>query len=288
MSKAVIVKLESAGDGVGPFNVTDNTGTLLATSVPKHYLIDGQVYMDVNDAAEFIVLTSVGKCKTVKSIPIQQLTNAQINAIQYTPINTTSIWRHLTDVINYNKYYGYIYPYVIEYPLSYEFRDEILQNVKDYTKAFEYLPIADGVFNDNAVIQTNKYFNKAILYNGQQCTGLLNLVPKPKNNLAAYMAYPLYFNDSKSILVTKSDNFYQYNTFWSIVKNKSLPLFSTTCESLSIDKELNLSNLDYTIRSFKKEPLRAKDVKIRHILDNSSTVHLVSQFIIAPSQVSYK
>jgi hypothetical protein len=288
MSKAVIVKLESAGDGVGPFNVTDNTGTLLATSVPKHYLIDGQVYMNVNDAAEFIVLTSVGKCKTVKSIPIQQLTNAQINAIQYTPTNTTSIWRHLTDVINYNKYYGYVYPYVIEYPLSYEFRDEILQNVKDYTKAFEYLPVVDGVFNENAVIQTNKYFNKAILYNGQQCTGLLNLVPKPKNNLAAYMAYPLYFSDSKSILVTKSDNFYQYNTFWSIVKNKSLPLFGTTCESLSIDKELNLSNLDYTIRSFKKEPLRAKDVKIRHILDNSSTIHLVSQFILSNSQISYK
>jgi hypothetical protein len=288
MPKAVIVKLESAGDGVGPFTVTDNTGTFLAANVTKNQLISGQVYMNVNDNALFIVLTSTGKCRTVKSIPIQQLTNAQINAIQYTPTNVTSIWRHLTDVINYNKYYGFVYPYVIEYPLSYEFRDEILQNVKDYTKAYEYLPIPDGVFNDNAVIQTNKYFNKAILYNGQQCTGLLNLVPKPKNNLAAYMAYPLYFSDSKSILVTKSDNFYQYNTFWSILKNINQPMFGTTCESLSVDKELNLSNLDYSTRSFKKEPLRAKDVKIRHILDNSSKVHLVSQFIIAPSQISYK
>ncbi len=288
MPKTVIVKLESAGDGVGPFDVRDNIGTFLGGGVTKQQLILGVIYNNVSDAATKIVLSSIGKCKTVKSIDIQYLTNAQINNIVFTPTNTTSLWRHLTDVINYNKFYGNVEPYIIEYPIAYQVQDEILQNIVDYTKAYEYLPIPDGVFNDNAVIQTNKYFNKAILYNGQQCTGLLNLVPKPQNNLAAYMAYPLYFNDSKSILVTKSDNFYQYNTFWSILKNPNQPMFGTTCQSLSIDKELNLSNLDYTTRSFNKAPLRAKDLKVRHILDNSSTVHLVSQFILAPSQISYK
>jgi len=47
-------------------------------------------------------------------------------------------------------------------------------------------------------------------------------------------------------------------------------------------------NMDYGKRSFKKEPLRAKDLKVRHILDNSSQAHIVSQFIIAPAQISYK
>ena len=46
--------------------------------------------------------------------------------------------------------------------------------------------------------------------------------------------------------------------------------------------------MDYGKRSYKKEPLRAKDLKVRHILDNSSTAHIVSQFIVAPSQISYK
>ena len=145
------------------------------------------------------------------------------------------------------------------------------------------------MFNDNAQIQTDdQYFNKAILYNGQQCTGVLNLVPKPTHNLQAYNSYPQYNTDSKTIIFTKSDNFYQYNTFWSIVKNKSLTLFNTSCESLSIDKVLNQSNMDYTTRSFNKEPLRAKSLKIRHILDNKSDAHLVSQFILAESQISYK
>jgi hypothetical protein len=199
------------------------------------------------------------------------------------------LWRHLTDTKLTNNYYGNIEPYVIEYPFYYQFQDEILQNVKDFTRAYKYLPIPDGVFNENAKIETNnQYFNKVIIYNGQQCTGLLELVPKPMNNLAAYNSYPIYNTDSKTITYTKSDSFYQYNTFWNVVVNKAQPLFRTSCESLSIDKVLNQSNMDYGVRSFNKDTMRAKGVLIRHILDDTSDAHLVSQFVIAPSQISYK
>jgi hypothetical protein len=44
----------------------------------------------------------------------------------------------------------------------------------------------------------------------------------------------------------------------------------------------------YTTRSFLKQPLRAKDLKVRMILDNRSDVHLVSQFLTQDSQISYK
>ena len=189
----------------------------------------------------------------------------------------------------YNNFYGCIHPYIIEYPFSYQYYDEIVQNVKDYTKAYTYLPIPDGVFNNNIKVETDKeYFNKAILYNGQQCTGILELEPKPSHDLKSYMSYPKLKSDRKAITFTKSDNFYQYNTFWSVLKNKQIPAFKTSCESLSIDKTINQSNMDYSSRSFKKEPLRAKELKVRHILDNKSDIHLVSQFIVAPAQISYK
>ncbi len=157
-------------------------------------------------------------------------------------------------------------------------------------KSFTYaLATRRGVFDDNRKIQLdNAWFNKAVLYNDQQSSGLLELVAKPMNNLKEYMKYPVYNAESKTITYTKSDNFYQYNTFWSLVKYKQEPLFVRTCESLSIDKVVNQANMDYGKRSFKKEPLRAKELKVRHILDNSSETHLVSQFIITPSQISYK
>jgi hypothetical protein len=289
MPKSVFIKFEVLGDRVtGPFDITDNLGNVLAANVAKTTLVTGATYT-VADNASTITVSSDAGCSGSTTVFIDYLLQSTIDAIVTTYRNTGSLWKHLTDVTTYNKYYGKIEPYIIEYPFTYKYHDEILQNVKDFTSAYKYFPISDGVFNDNAKIQTDdQYFNKAILYNGQQCSGILNLVPKPMRNLQAYNSYPQYGTDSKTIIFTKSDSFYQYNTFWSIVKNKSLPLFNTSCESLSIDKVLNQSNMDYGVRSFRKDPLRAKSLLIRHILDNKSDAHLVSQFIIAPSQVSYK
>lgn len=289
MSKTIIIRLTTAGNRTGPFDILDNLGTVLGVAITKSNLIDGYSVV-VSDAVTGFVITSTGKCSTVIDIPITNMTLPEIANITYTPSNTASIWRHLTNTLIYNKFYGNIEPYIIEYPFFYQYHDEILQNVKDYTRAYKYLPIPDGVFNDNAKIETNdQYFNKAILYNGQQCSGLLRLVPKPMHNLNAYLKYPIYNDDSKTITYTKSDSFYQYNTFWSLIKDKSVPLFYTSCyETLSIDKTLNQANMDYGKRSFKKEPLRAKGLYVRHILDDRSDAHLVSQFILTPSEISYK
>jgi hypothetical protein len=288
MSKTVIIKLEKAGNRTGPFTISDNYGNVLGTNITKQDLIDGVSYT-IADEVSVIVLQSTGKCKTVKTLPIVELDIVEIAAIQFTPQNTATMWKHLANTTIYNTYYGNIEPYVIEYPFAYQFQDEILQNVKDFSTVYKYLPIPDGVFNDNAKIQTDdQYFNKAIVYNGQQCSGMLELVPKPMNNMKAYMQYPMYNDNSKTITYTKSDNFYQYNNFWSVVKNKSLPLFVTGCESLSVDKVLNQVNMDYSTRSFKKDTIRAKGLLIRHILDNKSDAHIISHFIIAPAQISYK
>jgi hypothetical protein len=289
MSKTVIVRLRSTGYNItGPFKVSDNLGNVLSASIPETDLYIGESFTVV-DAATSIVLESLDNCEVVLSISIQELTYAQIYGPNVTSGNTGSLWRHLTNTLINNKYYDKIEPYIIEYPFAYQYHDEILQNVKDYTRAYRYLPIPDGVYNDNAKIQTdNQYFNKVIVYNGQQCSGMLELVKKPLNNLAAYNTYPIYNAESKTILYSKSDSFYQYNTFWNVVIDKEEPLFNITCESLSIDKALNQVNMDYGVRSFKKDPLRAKGLLVRHILDNTSDAHLVSQFVIAPSQISYK
>jgi len=289
MNKTIIIKLKAAGSRLSRFSIYDDRGNLLASDVPKSELISGLAVV-VDDSVNVIVIKAEGKncCGKSWNIPVTTIKQYQLAAIQYQEQNTASIWRHLTNPVIYNTYYGCTEPYVIEYPFAYQYYDEILQNVKDYTKAYKYLPNDDGVFNYNRRLAIDGYFNKAILYNDQQSTGVLELVAKPMNNLKEYLKYPIYNIDSKTITYTKSDNFYQYNTFWGLVKDKSLPLFTKSCESLSIDKLVNQLNMDYGKRSFKKEPLRAKDLKVRHILDNSSETHLVSQFIYTPAQISYK
>lgn len=289
MSKTIIIKLKKASPRVGPFTITDDQGNVLATGVTLQELIDGVAYT-VGDDVKVVTIQSTGKCKVTRNVSVENIvTPTQIVTTTFTISRNSCLWRHLKNPVIYNYFYGNIEPYIIEYPFAYQYQDEILQNVKDYTKAYRYLPDTDLVSDECDKVETDDaWFNKAILYNGQQCTGLLELVPKPLNNLSQYLKYPLYNTDSKTITFTKSDNFYQYNTFWSLLKNKSEPMFIRTCETLSIDKVLNQSNMDYGKRSFKKEPLRAKELKVRHILDNRFDAHLVSQFIVTPAQISYK
>jgi hypothetical protein len=288
MSKTITIKLTEVGPTAGPFSIFDQFGNVIAEGVSKKTLISGISYV-VNDNVTIITIRSTGKCKAEKSVNVKDITLQEYMNVTVIQTITGCVWTHLLNIEKYNTYYGNIEPYIIEYPFSYQNHDELLQNVVDYTKAYEYLPIPDGIFNINTRIETNdKWFNKAIIYNAQQSTGILELVAKPLNNLHAYLQYHKYNVDSKTILFTKSDNFYQYNTFWAAEKSSQVPLFNTSCESLSIDKIVNQENIDYGLRSFHKATLRAKDIKIRHILDNKSTTHLVSQFIIAPSQISYK
>jgi hypothetical protein len=288
MTKVITIKLIQTGPNAGPFTITDLFGNIIAENVSKKTLIEGISYI-VDVSVNSIILTSTGRCNVSITIPLESYDIIEYQNIKYTQSITGCLWRHLTNIEKYNEFYGHIEPYIIEYPFAYQFQDEILQNVKDYTKAYEYLPILDGVFNDNVRIETNnKWFNKAVLYNNQQSSGILELVAKPLNNLSSYMQYPIFNTDSKTITYTKSDSFYQYNTFWALQKSSQVPLFRVSCESLSIDKIVNQDNMDYGYRSFKKSPLRAKELRVRHILDNSSTTHLVSQFILSPSQISYK
>jgi len=290
MSKTILVKLKKAGNNATNFSIADNYGNILATNVSKEALIEGIAYI-VEDEVTVIILTYSGKdcCNKTLNIPVSTITKQEVADITFSTKNTSSMWSHLTDITKYNEYYGCIHSYIIEYPFAYQYLDEIVQNVKDYTKVYKYLPKETTSNDSNRKIQTNdKYFNKAILYNDQQSSGTLNLYPKPFRDMKAYLSYPKFNADSKDILVTKSDNFYQYNTFWNIVKDAEIPLFTSSCEGVFLDKEVNQDNMDYSTRAFRKATIRAKDLKVRQILDNSSSVNLVSQFIITPAQLSYK
>ena len=243
----------------------------------------------VDDNVNLVTIKSTGKCHFEKTFPVGTITEYDYQNTPLTIVQTGCIWRHIFNHTIYNNFYNHIQPYIIEYPFAYEYQDEIVQFVKDYSKVYKYFADPYGVSNDVSKIELDDaWFNKAVLYNGQQSTGVLVLVPKPINNLKSYMQYPIFNSDSKTITYTKVDNFYNYNTFWSIVKDKTQPLFTRTCESLSLDKVVNQINMDYGTRSFQKDTIRAKELRVRHCLDNRDDIKIVSQFIIAPAMISYR
>lgn len=193
-----------------------------------------------------------------------------------------ALWRHSTSITKFNSFYNSTHPYILEYPFAYKYNDEIVQNIKDYSKVMQYTEYEEFIETDDI------YFNKCILYNNQQSSGLLLLSPKPKNNLSLYNSYPKYNTDSKEILYTKSNNFYQLSTFWSTTISSKQPIWKKECSSLSIQKSLNQENCNYGKRSYNKAPLMAKDLKIRLILDDRDDVLIRSQFLTAPTIESKK
>jgi hypothetical protein len=196
--------------------------------------------------------------------------------------NNGTLWNHNTTHNTFNTYYGTIYPYIIEYPKAFPFQDQILQNVKEYTTAYKYTDYYTFVSPQDPV-----YFNKSIIYNDQKCSGVRNLIPKPERNLFATTRYPKYNPNSIDILVTKKNNFYNYDTFWDIVKDETKPIFIKSCDFSLSDKELNVSNMDYKHRDFRKYRIQGKDIKIRHILDNRNDIKLITNFIIFPTKTVF-
>ena len=287
-TKIINLKITSSSPNVGPFDITTDSDITVGSNVSLSDLIFGVSY-EVDSSVEVVTVTSKGDCEFSKNFNVVNIPNQEYITATYTPKRTGCLWTHLRNDTLYNYYYGDIAPYIIEYPFAYKYHDQILQNIKDYSKVYVYLPSVLGSFDSNSKIQVDdRYFNKAVLYNGQQSTGIIELVPKPMNDLSAYLQYPILNSDSKTITYAKTDSFYQYNTFWALQKDDQVPLFKTSCESKSIDKVVNQDNMNYGDLSFKKSQLRAKNVKVRHILDNSSITHIVSQFIVAPAQISYK
>lgn len=288
MAQLITIKLISSGTNIGPFEIWDDFGNLIITEVSTEELKHG-ITLSFNDNVLLIVIKSTGKIKVTKNFPIGTFDKLEYASTKFTDKGNSCLWQHSNTPLLYNNFYGNTEAYILEYPFSYNYLDEIVQNVQDYTKVYQYIDTFDGVFANYAKIELDDaWFNKAILYNGQQNSGMLTLVSKPINDLRATMKYPVLGTDTKEILFTKSDNFYQYNTFWSILKDVRTVQFVKDCSSLSTDKVLNQSNMDYTQLTHRKATIRAKDLKIRHILDNRSDIHLVSQFMIAPAQNSYR
>lgn len=288
MLKNVYIKLTKYGPNVGPFNIYDQWGNLIAENVTKKELVDGVGYL-LAEGVTMIKLVSVGDCPYEKTMPIVQMTDKEFFQTESVEVTTGCVWKHLEAPTVYNTYYGNIEPYMIEYPLAYEYFDQITQSVKDYSRVYRYLSNTEGVPSPVEKIEVDdEYFNKAWIYDGNQCSGLLELVKKPRRNLKDYMTYPIFNSDSKTITYTKSDGFYQYNTFWNLVKDKLSQLFIRSCESLSIDKELNQENMDYGKKSFTKTPIRGKEVRVRHILDDKGDLHIVSRIFFNSNQISYK
>jgi hypothetical protein len=167
-------------------------------------------------------------------------------------IKDNSIWKHNTACNQYCNYYGVNYPFEIEFQSSTVQNVTTLRSIEYQLECYIY---SDNCYDRYHVLDFN--FDEAVIYNSEQCSGLLKLDLVPKNNAPLIVQYPIITLNNIRILYSKVENKYRFNQFWDITKDRTAQETIFLTEPNGYVKNLNAANLDYS-----KYPTQHK--KFRH------------------------
>ena len=168
----------------------------------------------------------------------------------------SGIWKHNSRWDSYANYYGQDYPWEIEYPI-------VTPNNVTTLRSVEYTLDVYKFFNDgkdfNHILDEN--FDRAIVHNSEQMSGLLRLKIKGKNNPLDLVNYPQISPNGIDILYSKEENKFRFNQFWDITKDRGEftgnddPMWITKCSGYQ--RSINPDYVNYF-----KSPVEHK--KFRH------------------------
>jgi hypothetical protein len=202
------------------------------------------------------------------------LPNAYVSFIDhFQTVTQTGTWNHNLSPLTYQTYYNRFYPYILEYTVTTMPNTTVVnaitynQDVQKYYNRNDYYSL--GSYND----KNTPNFTKAIIYNKEQTSGLINLIPQLPNDARQKLLYPRVSRFGAEVLLSKRDNKNTFNGFWDSTNNKEnfQSLFSTKWDDLSadypIDKVVNPKAIITTTRLTGKQKIRAPFCKVRLIQD---------------------
>jgi len=155
------------------------------------------------------------------------------------------IWRHNDNCQSYCNFYGTDYPFEVEYAVVTPQVVNTLRSVEYFMEVYKY---DNNCYDRFHVLDFN--FDEAVVYNSEQCSGLLKLNISPKNNAPAIVTYPQINPNFIDILYSKVEQKYRFNQFWDITDDRGE--FNAIAERMIFNTEangyirnLNPNNLDY-------------------------------------------
>ena len=174
------------------------------------------------------------------------------------------IWKH-NKSYNYQKLNGIQRPFIIEYVNNADaIVTKITDAIKFYTEAFRYDE------NNNEMVSTNLItFNKAVLYNSRQCSGLLELRVKDQHLTNDYLQQQV--SDTRNtIQLDRNEKDWSFNSFRDIRTDYNQAIWSKNTNTIGeyIDKTLNTKSINVNKPWTDLEPFRDKYLIVRFIFDN--------------------
>jgi len=172
--------------------------------------------------------------------------------------NKSSLWLHNKNCQSFSNFYNKDYPFAATLPINNQINTQILNSIEFFAETFVY---NEDCINYHHVL--NETFDKALVYNTEQCSGFMNLKTKSKNNTYEKLLYNKKVLNSQGIYdvyLDKVEQKYRFNNFRDIVidRNTSIPIINFENNGYKFD--LNPLKIDYEL----KQPTQ----KFRHIHSN--------------------
>lgn len=156
-----------------------------------------------------------------------------------------SIWKHNNRCDSYCNFYGVDYPFEIEFTTVTPQQVNTLRSIEYFMEVYVY---ENNCYDRFHVLDFN--FDEAVIYNTEQCSGLLKLNLNPKNNAPEILTYPQVNPTDIQILYSKEEQRYRFNQFWDITSDRGE--FNSAAERVIFNTEpngyirtLNPNNLNY-------------------------------------------
>lgn len=200
---------------------------------------------------------------------------------------SNNIWKHNTKN-SYQTFYGTYYPHIIEYvSVDNPTQTKIWNTIKLKTDA-ETFDTTTQEFVEQRFIT----FNKAVIYNSRQCTGLLNLVPKDTQaNSGDYLLQQVINSNTNQVLLDRNERDWSMNDIRDIRIDYTKPIWDSKLSSIQstyfIDKILNSSTLDPLKDWTQLESFRDKFLVVRLIFDNFANTKLITNYTVENEQPSF-
>ena len=198
-----------------------------------------------------------------------------------------NIWKHNIKG-NYQTFYGVHHPHIIEYVASGSpMETKVTDSIKLLTEAKTF-----DTTTKEYVEQRYITFNKAVLYNSRQCTGLLTLVPKDTQaNSQGYLAQQVVNLNNNTVTIDRNERDWAMNDIRDIRIDYTKSIWNSDKLALQsnyyIDKVLNTATLDPLKDWTQLESFRDKFLFVRLIFDNFANTKLITNFSIENEQQSF-
>jgi len=127
------------------------------------------------------------------------------------------IWVHNQRCDLYVNYYGTNYPFEVEYMANTVQNVNTLRSIEYQLEVYKYK--YENCYDRFHVLDYN--FDEAVIYNTEQCSGLLKLNLTPKNNAPLLTQFPQVNPTNIQILYSKEENKYRFNQFWDTTKDRA-------------------------------------------------------------------